>query len=137
MAANRRYGGALALGVLLASCGGQSAGDPPASNDAQGGAAHATPAPVCKGNPAPLAAAPCPLGYFYYMDKISGPDPAAGSSCGPGDVGDLLCHQTCNTDADCSDPCRPNCRTLGLFSGGDYNCNGHVRVCGTSTLDQC
>ncbi len=128
-----RWEGFIAWGVLLASCAGQAASDPPAVSEAQGGA---TPAPVCDGSPAPLAPAPCPPGYFYYTDEICGPE-LSGSACVPDRVGDQLCHQTCTTDADCSDPCRPHCRTLGLYAHGDYNCDAQVRVCGTSTVDDC
>lgn len=85
--------------------------------------------------PKPLASSPCADGYYLYADSIGGPLPGGGFSSSP--VGDQLCHQRCETDADCTDPCRPACHTLGLFSGGDWNCNGRVRVCDTHRVDDC
>lgn len=86
--------------------------------------------------PAPLAAAPCAAGYFAYVDPVCGPTPPdAGSMCGEG--GDGLCHQECETDADCTDPCRPLCRRLGLFDGGDFNCNRVVTVCSAEDRNDC
>ncbi|MEI9951668.1 MAG: hypothetical protein WDO74_22480 [Pseudomonadota bacterium] len=91
--------------------------------------------PVCEGAPPPLPSAPCPGDYFHYSEQICGPTPGGDRSCSL--AGDQLCHQVCTTDADCSDPCRPYCRTIGLYAGGDYGCNRKLWVCSASNFDQC
>jgi hypothetical protein len=152
----RRYAssGCVVLAALLLACGGEASGESgaagvPASGECAAGAGgeragngttcadfEAAPVAVCGTAPEPLAPPPCPSGDFYYTDRACGPTPGGALSCGS-DEGDLRCHKLCATDAECADPCRPHCHTLGLFSGGDYQCNGHVRVCGTSTSDEC
>jgi len=122
-----------------AACGGAAVSDGDRANcSADGGTDCANAAPesdrVCKA-PTQFRAPPCPDGYYLYADRVGGPDPGGGHSSAP--VGDQLCHQICKTDADCTDPCHPSCHTLGLFAGGDYNCNSKVRVCGTETVDHC
>ncbi len=131
-----------ALLLLTFACGGAAVNDGGGSADTKclvdGGTVcantEAKPDRVCKA-PTALQSPPCPVGYYLYADSIGGPGPMGVYSSDP--IGDLLCHQTCETDADCSDPCHPSCHTLGLFSGGDWNCNGKVRVCGTRTRDDC
>jgi hypothetical protein len=92
-------------------------------------------AAVCT-SPSALPSPPCPTGSFLYDDSIGGPNPTGDFT--PSDpVGDQLCHHLCETDTDCTDPCRPSCHTLGLFHGGDYNCNLTVRICGTDSADEC
>ena len=49
----------------------------------------------------------------------------------------LACYAPCSTDADCADPCEPFCRIQGLPMGGDYLCNGTIRVCHANRLDDC
>lgn len=45
-------------------------------------------------------------------------------------IGDLSCYSFCHHSGDCTDPRFPYCRTLGLFHGTDYCCNGvGVKVC--------
>jgi hypothetical protein len=53
------------------------------------------------------------------------------------EMGDGLCHTKCETDKDCKDPCRPHCTDVGLWSGGDYGCNGTVRMCSDQVQDYC
>jgi hypothetical protein len=127
---------------LAIGCGGATVDDGKRSSTsacaADGGTSCATDPPktdrVCRA-PMALPSSPCADGYYLYADSIGGPGPDGTFSSSP--VGDQLCHQSCETDADCSDPCRPACHTLGLFSGGDWNCNGRVRVCGTRSFDDC
>src|SRR3954462_5419362 len=72
---------------------------------------------------------------FVYRDTSCG-------SVSPGDpvtcqeVGDGLCHLRCSSDGDCP-AFAPNCHVLGLFQGGDFKCNGSVRVCGQLDRDEC
>lgn len=85
----------------------------------------------------PLTESPCSPGQFHYDDeRCSGPVPGGGEpSCET--VGDGLCHATCEDDGDCSNPCRPHCRTIGLYRGGDFSCNGTVSVCSAEATDEC
>jgi hypothetical protein len=79
----------------------------------------------------------CPSATFLYEDESCPGVTDAGSSLQCTQEGDGLCHERCNTDADCSDPGRPYCRILGLFDGGDWNCNAGVRVCRETDKDDC
>ena len=54
-----------------------------------------------------------------------------------GGVGDGLCYKACATAADCPDPARPNCSVLGLWKGGDWACNGRVRICMAERRNDC
>jgi hypothetical protein len=60
--------------------------------------------------------------------------PDAGATCT--DVGDGLTYHPCSADKDCSRDA-PFCRTLGLFLGGDFNCNGKIVVCRPVDRDDC
>ena len=73
---------------------------------------------------------------FVYRDRICGAlRPGAGpATCT--EVGDGLCHLRCQSDGDCPDSA-PNCHAVGLFLGGDFGCNGSVRICGQATRDEC
>ena len=143
------------LGALLAGCGGTTTtekNDEIAAASCEAGGAtgsggsagsgtscagsSANPA-RCSGNAAPLMSSPCPTGYFLYRDSINGPMQSTGGRPPASPSGDNLCHQECTSDADCTDPCRPRCHVLGLYQGGDFKCNGRVRVCGTATYDEC
>src|SRR2546430_3431375 len=73
-------------------------------------------AAACGSNGPPLSMP----GTFVYRDARCGILPN-GVTCT--DVGDGLAYQICASDHDCSGDA-PFCRTLGLFQGGDFNCNG-------------
>jgi hypothetical protein len=77
----------------------------------------------------------CGAGDFVYRDRACGaPLPGGTSTCS--DVGDGLCHLRCASDADC--PAETAfCRTLGLYSGGDFNCNSSVTICRAIDRDDC
>lgn len=72
-------------------------------------------------------AAPCAAGEFHYVDQMCGLVPDGGVGCS--DTGDGLCYAKCRSSADCSSGY--DCVTLGLYNGGDYNCNATVKVCAT------
>lgn len=109
--------GALVLSLALLSC------SPPGSTS-------------CEDAP-PLSEGPCGEGFFRYQDPLCGPVPpdAGAGSCT--EAGDGLCHRECASDADCTDPCRPYCRQLGLYNGGDFNCNRVVTICRAEDRDDC
>ena len=75
----------------------------------------------------------CEPGQYQYEDTLCSPPP--GDQCEP--YGDGRCYDLCETDADCTDSCRPYCRTLGLFAGGDWGCNEWRYVCQSTTFDEC
>lgn len=86
---------------------------------------------------APFVGGPqCPDGWFYYTDHIAGPPDPDGGQWISEELGDLRCHQQCETDADCAEGCGA-CRTLGLFNGGDYSCNRVVKLCTHDREEQC
>ena len=133
----------VSLGLSLA-CGGhaEQVGQGSSGGECSDGAGtgcastEPEPAPVCAQPAAPLPGPPCSAGYFYYTDQLGGPGP--NGQPGPSyEAGDQLCHQTCMTDRDCSDPCFPRCHAVGLFVGGDSKCNSSVRLCGTRMSDEC
>ena len=97
----------------------------------------AGPPPVCEGI-AELPEPPCGDGEFLYQEQSCGPwPPDAGPRPPCQMVGDGRCHQECEWDGDCTDPCRPFCRRLGLFSGGDYNCNRVIQICKADDANDC
>ena len=86
------------------------------------------------------------------------PDPDYVRECKPGDYvctdpgcpGPLdLLHGTCfkpctpepgkvgEPDPECDEPERPFCGQIGLFEGGDYNCNGCVHICVATPDNTC
>jgi hypothetical protein len=84
----------------------------------------------------------CGADQYLYVDQgcdgpIPSPELEAGVTGTCDDVGDGRCHRRCATDSDCTDPCRPFCSILGLFDGGDYNCNAGVRICREKPKDDC
>ena len=40
-----------------------------------------------------------------------------------------FCVETCERDTDCRDPGRPSCVAIGLFEGGDWECNDTMMAC--------
>lgn len=70
---------------------------------------------------------------FVYQDTYCGLA-VDGSTCT--DVGDGRAYSVCSSDGDCS-PTEPFCRTLGLFHGGDFNCNASVTICRSVDHDDC
>src|SRR5437762_2273475 len=72
---------------------------------------------------------------FVYRDRAcSAPTPGVAPACA--EIGDGLCHATCASDADCPAD-HPFCRELGLYAGGDFNCNDKVLVCRAEDRDDC
>jgi len=76
----------------------------------------------------------CGAEDFVYVDQSCGQVPGGTPACEQ--VGDGLCHFRCGSDGDCPEAV-PFCRTLGLFSGGDFNCNASVRICRETDRDDC
>jgi hypothetical protein len=76
----------------------------------------------------------CGAEDFVYVDQSCGQVPGGTPACEQ--VGDGLCHFRCGSDGDCPEAA-PYCRTLGLFSGGDFNCNGSVRICREVDRNDC
>ena len=62
------------------------------------------------------------LGFTWVMD---------GAYCGAeGPCEDRhFCAETCERDTDCRDPGRPSCAAIGLFEGGDWECNDTMMAC--------
>ena len=78
---------------------------------------------------------PCPNDAFIYRDlRCDAPVPDGGSRCV--EVGTGECYSRCTGNAQCSTSA-PFCRTLGLYGGGDFNCNSSVRVCRPTDFDDC
>jgi hypothetical protein len=73
---------------------------------------------------------------FVYRDlRCVSPPPDGGTSqCQ--EVGDGASYVICAADGDCS-AAAPFCRTLGLYSGGDFGCNRSVSICRTIDHDDC
>jgi hypothetical protein len=70
---------------------------------------------------------------FVYRDTYCGLA-VDGGTCF--DVGDGRMYPVCSSDSNCS-PGEPFCRVLGLFHGGDFNCNASVKICRTVDRDEC
>src|SRR4051812_3468156 len=67
------------------------------------------------------------LGTFVFTDEqCGGLAHDGGASCNS--VGDGQTYSRCASDADCCGT-TPHCAVVGLYAGGDYNCNATVRVC--------
>ena len=78
---------------------------------------------------------PCPTTGFIYRDlRCDAPLPDGGGNCVEVGTGD--CYARCTTDASCSADA-PFCRTLGLYSGGDFVCNSSARVCRSVDRKDC
>ena len=74
---------------------------------------------------------------FVYQDLRCDaplPDDAGAGQCH--EVGDAATYLLCSADGECP-PATPFCRTLGLFKGGDFNCNATVRICRSTALNDC
>ncbi len=131
--ASREVDGRKALSDAAPPSGGVDGG----STD--GGSGATTVAPPCQA-PLPSLNAPevCPAGWYLWDDRAgSAPMPDGGGVDPVDPVGDNRCYQRCTADGECKDPQRPLCRVRGLFMGGDYNCNGVVRVCSCSVTNEC
>jgi hypothetical protein len=77
----------------------------------------------------------CSTNGFIYRDlRCDAPLPDGGGSCV--EVGSGDCYPRCAIDAQCSADA-PFCRLLGLYSGGDFNCNASVRVCRPVDRNDC
>lgn len=84
----------------------------------------------CKGEAAescgPALDPPCPPGYFHYVDEVCNTD------AGCEQVGDGLCYQMCDSDADCGG-C--GCHPVYLFGGPDVlGCDDFVLICGPQLM---
>src|SRR2546423_15662012 len=78
---------------------------------------------------------PCSTDGFIHRDeRCDAPLPDGGIHCVEVGTGD--CYARCTTDANCSADA-PFCRLLGLYSGGDFNCNASVRVCRPVDRNDC
>jgi len=84
--------------------GGQGVG----GQGAGGGTASCDPAPP----------APCSTGWVLNSSRICGLGGNGGITCGP-TQGDGLCYKECTADADCADPCFPQCKWHNLFRSSD------------------
>lgn len=70
-------------------------------------------------------------------------EPTAGGKCiddryedaGTSGSGVRGCFTPCDTAADC--PARSFCSFMGLFQGGDWECNARAKVCRSEPLDMC
>lgn len=87
------------------------------------------------GRPAQLDGGCSSDALFRYTDRLCGFGSGGGSSCT--DEGDGRCYLRCTSDADCTLPGRPYCTQIGLFDGGDYNCNAVVFACREKRTDWC
>ena len=77
----------------------------------------------------------CSTDGFIYRDlRCDAPLPDGGMSCVEVGTGD--CYARCTTDANCSADA-PFCQLLGLYGGGDFNCNASVRVCRPVDRNDC
>ncbi len=136
----------LALGpMLLAACSSSAQNADPADATAPDASAQAKPpsdAGIDRRDAAEVKCSPserldqpeaCAADWFLWDDYSGGPPPHAGG----GLEGDNRCYQRCGTNDDCKDPARPFCSILGLFKGGDYQCNGGVRVCRCKQRNDC
>ena len=77
----------------------------------------------------------CSTDAFIYRDsRCDAPSIDGGARCV--EVGNGDCYARCTMDGQCSTSAR-FCRTLGLYSGGDFVCNSSIRVCRAMDLNDC
>ena len=77
----------------------------------------------------------CSTDAFIYRDlRCDAPSTDGGARCL--EVGNGDCYARCAMDGQCSTSAR-FCRTLGLYSGGDFVCNSSVRICRPMDLNDC
>jgi hypothetical protein len=79
----------------------------------------------------------CTAGDFLYDDQSCRALPPDAGTTDCVQQGDLTLYRRCTTAAECCEPERPYCSVLGLFNGGDWNCNATVRVCRDRQADDC
>jgi hypothetical protein len=77
----------------------------------------------------------CPAGQILWTDTMCATNPTGAMTCK--DVGDRTCYVECQTDAQCTDPCRPHCRTLGFHEGTDDACAAPRKVCRSEDKNDC
>jgi hypothetical protein len=85
--------------------------------------------PTCKDN-----YSPCATDWWKYDDTtcdicdMGQPGCTTGYTCWQ--VGDQRCYRTCKTNADCVDPCYPQCSSFKLTNSGSYaQCSPGPTVC--------
>jgi hypothetical protein len=79
---------------------------------------------------------PCSTDAFIYRDlRCDAPSPDGGMHCVEAGSGESLTR--CTTDAQCCSTNAQFCRTLGLYSGGDFVCNSSIRVCRPIDRNDC
>ncbi len=74
---------------------------------------------------------------FLYKDKLCGLTRSDAQPITCSEAGDGRCYLRCKQDSDCKDSARPFCTQIGLFAGGDYNCNKVVQACREKRSDWC
>lgn len=76
----------------------------------------------------------CQVGEWKFVDSTC--DPFGG---GCDDLGDGLCYQLCESDADCVDPCRRNCAPQPLYKSTDFCSTGSEgpRICSPTLTNAC
>jgi hypothetical protein len=97
-----------------------------------------TPAkPVCQDASVPEvpAGGSCPSGQVLWADTLCTGSAGGAMTCK--DVGDRTCYTECKSDAECTNPCRPYCRTLGFHQGTDNACTAPKKVCRGDDKNDC
>lgn len=115
----RRLGWGIGLGILMVAC------DDPTD-------ARETGPPEI-----PRTRAACDEeGWTWVEDPTSNGPPGSDGSIPVGPTM-VECVIPCASDADCDDTGLPFCSTKGLYRGGDYYCNGTMKVCREARQNQC
>ena len=82
----------------------------------------------------------CQPDDFVYHDRgcdLPSRDTGTGDEATCSEEGDGKCYARCETDADCTDPERPHCSNLGLYSDSDYSCAEDINICHAEEFDDC
>lgn len=74
---------------------------------------------------------------FLYQDKLCGLPPGDAAPLPCEEKGDGRCYRRCDDHSDCNEKDRPYCTQIGLYNGGDWNCNEVVYVCRERRSDYC
>jgi hypothetical protein len=73
---------------------------------------------------------------YLYSDPLC-PRPGAPPASTCREFGDLQCHNECRTDDDCAGTSFRYCSRVGLFAGGDSNCNVVKSICMSERRNDC
>jgi len=101
-------------GINETGTGGQSGGGQGTGGQGAGGQGAGGEMVSCGQAPPP----PCSTGWVSNISRVCGYGGNGGITCGSSQ-GDGLCYKECTGNADCTDPCFPQCKQHFLFMSSD------------------